>query len=215
MALTTTTPAGGAILIPDRFMPDIIELLRPNSVVRASGAISVPMPGGNLTIPKLAGGAAVGYIGSDDEIPATEQTFGDLSLTAKKLAALVPISNDLIKYAGVNPSVDKIVVGDLTSALGTREDQAFIRDDGTGNLPKGLRFWAPAGNLIPANATVNLANHYQRQGYPDEAEQQQVSVDKHFLRLKQHVKQGAVLQRKAGLCLHPFVCLIRLIIQAL
>ena len=42
--------------------------------------------------------------------------------------------------------------------MGVAEDVAFIRDAGTGNAPKGLRYWAPSASVIAANATVNLAN---------------------------------------------------------
>jgi HK97 family phage major capsid protein len=38
------------------------------------------------------------------------------------------------------------------------EDAAFIRSDGTGNAPRGLRYWAPSGNILSANATINLQN---------------------------------------------------------
>ncbi len=151
MSLNTLTSSAGGILVPTNLSSEVIELLRPKSVVRKLGARTMPLLNGNLTIPRLKGGAVVGYIGADSDMPATEQQFDDLQLTAKKLAALVPIANDLIKYAGVNPNVDQLVVADLTSAIGAREDKAFIRDDGTANTPKGLRFWALAGNVIPAS----------------------------------------------------------------
>jgi HK97 family phage major capsid protein len=131
-------------------------LLRPKSVVRALGARTMPLPNGNLTIPRLKGGAVVGYIGADTDIPTTEQQFDDLQLSAKKLAALVPLANDLLKYSGVNPNVDQIVINDLTAAIGAREDKAFIRDDGTANTPKGLRFWALAANVIEASDASTL-----------------------------------------------------------
>jgi HK97 family phage major capsid protein len=51
------------------------------------------------------------------------------------MAALVPISNDLLGHAGISPNVDQVVVDDLTAAIGAREDKAFIRDNGSGNLP--------------------------------------------------------------------------------
>ncbi|WP_027817074.1 phage major capsid protein [Paraburkholderia bannensis] len=151
MSLNTLSSSAGGILVPANLSSEVIELLRPKSVVRNLGARTLPISNGNITIPRLKGGAVVGYIGADSDMPATEQQFDDLQLTAKKLAALVPIANDLIKYAGVNPNVDQLVVSDLTSAIGAREDKAFIRDDGTANTPKGLRFWALGGNLIPAS----------------------------------------------------------------
>lgn len=151
MSLNTLSSSAGGVLVPENLSSEVIELLRPKSVVRKLGARTLPLPNGNLTIPRLKGGAIVGYIGADSDIPATQQQFDDLQLTAKKLAALVPIANDLIKYSGVNPNVDQLTVNDLTSAIGTREDKAFIRDDGTANTPKGLRFWALASNILTAS----------------------------------------------------------------
>ena len=151
MSLNTLSSSAGGVLVPENLSSEVIELLRPKSVVRRLGARSLPFENGNVTMPRLKGGAIVGYIGADSDMPATEQKFDDLKLSAKKMAALVPIANDLIKYAGVNPNVDQIVVGDLTAAIGAREDKAFIRDDGTANTPKGLRFWALASNVITAS----------------------------------------------------------------
>lgn len=151
MALNDSTPGSGGVLVPENLSSEVIELLRPKTVVRRLGARSLPLVNGNLTIPRLKGGAVVGYIGRDSDVPVTQQTFDDLKLTSKKLAALVPISNDLLQYAGISPNVDAVVVGDLTSGISTREDKAFIRDDGTNNTPKGLLFWAIAGNKFDAS----------------------------------------------------------------
>ena len=149
-SLNTLTSGAGGVLVPTNLSREVIELLRPKSVVRRLGARGLPLNNGNLTIPRLKGGAVVGYIGSDSDVPVTQQEFDDLKLSSKKLAALVPISNDLLANSTSSPNVDAIVVGDLTSALGTREDKAFIRDDGQSNNPKGLRYWAPVGNVFSA-----------------------------------------------------------------
>ncbi|WP_213307698.1 phage major capsid protein [Paraburkholderia sacchari] len=156
MSLNTIEAGAGGVLVPENLSSEVIELLRPKSVVRRLGARTLPLPNGNLTIPRLKGGAVVGYIGADTDIPATEQKFDDLQLTAKKLAALVPIANDLLKYAGMNPNVDQIVVDDLTAAIGSREDKAFIRDDGSVNTPKGLRWWSLAANVMAASDGMSV-----------------------------------------------------------
>lgn len=149
-SLNTLTPGAGGVLVPENLSTEVIELLRPKSVVRKLGARAMPLNNGNLSIPRLKGGAVVGYIGSDSDIPTSQQELDDLKLSAKKLTGLVPISNDLIATSSANPNVDQIVVSDLTSAMGTREDKAFIRDNGTGNTPKGLRYWAPTQNVYAA-----------------------------------------------------------------
>ena len=156
MALSTVTPGAGGVLVPQRFSSEVIELLRPKSVVRSLGAVSLPLQNGNLTVPRIKGGAVVGYIGTEEDMPATDMQFDDLKLSSKKLAALVPISNDLLAYSGTNPSVDRLVVNDLVSSVATAEDLSFLRGAGTGNLPKGLRFWAPSFNVFPAPAEITL-----------------------------------------------------------
>ena len=156
MALSTVTPGAGGVLVPHNFSSEVIELLRPKSVVRKLGAVSLPLQNGNLTVPRIKGGAVVGYIGTEEDMPTTDMQFDDLKLSSKKLAALVPISNDLLAYSGANPSVDRLVVGDLVASVATAEDLSFLRGAGTGNLPKGLRFWAPSFNVFAAPAEITL-----------------------------------------------------------
>lgn len=155
-ALGSDSLAAGGALVPTEFSTDLIELLRPASVVRRLNPTILPMDNGKLSIPKLTGGASASYVGENANIGKTEQTFGDLNLSAKKLGALVPISNDLIRRS--SPQADMVVRDDVVAALAQRGDLAFIRGDGTGYTPRGLRSWTPTANAIPANATVNLAN---------------------------------------------------------
>jgi HK97 family phage major capsid protein len=90
--------AGGAIVPPD-FVEDIIELLVSATVIRQMNPVTAPMPNGSLTLPKLTGGATASYIGENDDIPESQQTFGDVKLVFRKLVSLVPISNDLSALA--------------------------------------------------------------------------------------------------------------------
>lgn len=147
--------AGGAI-VPPMYSAEIIELLRPATVVRVLGAVSMPMNSGTLTIPKQTVGGTAHYVGENVNVPTSEQRFGQLSLSAKKLLTLTPISNDLIRDS--SPAADVLVRNDLIAGMSAREDLAFIRDDGTGNKPKGLRHWAAAAHVYAANVTTNLVN---------------------------------------------------------
>jgi HK97 family phage major capsid protein len=139
-ALETSTASGGGILIPDTMVADVIGLLTSQSVVRALGAESVPMDNGSLSMPYLATGTTASYVGEGKNIGKSEPTFGMMNLSAKKLAALVPISNDMLRVASAK--ADTVVRNDLVRALKLREDLAFLRDDGTDNKPKGMYHWA-------------------------------------------------------------------------
>lgn len=158
MALSTVTPGAGGVLVPENFSTSVIESLRPKSVVRRMGAISLPLNNGNLTLPRVLGNTTVAYLGTEEDIAVTGMQFADLKLAAKKAAAIVPISNDLLAQAGVNPRIDAQVSADLATSMGLSEDLHFIRGAGTGNLPKGMRYWAPAGNVLAAPAGATLAN---------------------------------------------------------
>lgn len=155
-ALGSGDPTAGGFLVPTQFSTDVIELLRPAAVVRSLGPMTIPMPNGTIKVPKVTTGATAGYIGENTNIPKSEERFGQLTLTWKKLAVLVPISNDLIRFS--SPSADAVVRDDVVRSMAQREDQGFLRDDGTSGTPKGLKFWINPSNKFNANATVNLAN---------------------------------------------------------
>jgi HK97 family phage major capsid protein len=155
-ALASNDPTAGGFLVPPQFSTDVIELLRAAAVVRSMSPLTMQMPNGTVKVPKITTGATATYIGENSNITKTQQEFGQLTLVWKKLAALVPISNDLIRYA--SPSADSVVRDDVVRSMAVREDLAFIRGDGISGTPKGLKHWIHADNKFAANATVNLAN---------------------------------------------------------
>lgn len=136
MAISTTQASGGA-LIPQNLYSEVIELLRDRTVVRKLGARSIPLPNGNLSLPRMSGGATASYVGEGSDAKATESKFDDVKLAAKTMIALVPMSNQLIGRAGFN--VEQMVLADVLSAIAVREDKAFLRDDGSNNTPKGFK----------------------------------------------------------------------------
>jgi HK97 family phage major capsid protein len=161
-ALNYSVVAEGGALIPQDFMAELIELLRANVVVRGAGPMTVQMPMGNLTIPRLAAGSTAMYQGELDDISVTEQLFDDLNLIAKKLTAMVPVSNDLIRRAPIG--VEAIIRDDLLQGIARKEDIQFIRSDGTNKGPIGWRSLVLAANLLvvpplgatpPAGADLN------------------------------------------------------------
>lgn len=158
MALSTTTPGAGGVLVPVNMATEVIESLRPTSVLRGFGARPLPLLNGNMALPRIKGNTTVSYIGVDDDIPATTMVFEDLKLQAKKMSALVPIANDLLRFQGTNPQVDQLVASDLLVSVGLYEDITFIRSAGSATMPKGLRYWAPAANVVVAPAGATMAD---------------------------------------------------------
>jgi HK97 family phage major capsid protein len=145
-ALNTAGVATGGALIPQDFANELIELLRAETVIRKLNPVRIPMPLGNLTIPRLAGGATAGFQGELDDMTASQETFDDLQLNAKKLTALVPVSNDLIRRAPIG--VEAIVRDDLIQTVGRREDLADMLGDGSGGSVIGLLNLCAAASKI-------------------------------------------------------------------
>src|SRR6185295_4625786 len=88
----------------------------------------------------------------------TQLTVGQIALTFKKLTALVPASNDLLRYAGPGAAnADAMIRDDVVRAIAQRENQAFLTDDGTIATPKGILNWAVAANQANSAGTT-LAN---------------------------------------------------------
>jgi HK97 family phage major capsid protein len=153
--LEQSTSTKGGFLVDTVYSRDFIGLLRPRVVVRAMGARIVPMPEGNLSLRKKTGGTTAGYIGERTNIPATGLTVGMNNLSAKTLAALVPISNRLLRRSSLE--VDAMVRDDLTESVGIKEDQQFLRGAGSDLSPTGLLYLIAAGNKINATALAGLS----------------------------------------------------------
>lgn len=150
------TNAKGGFLIDTAYSSDFIDVLRPRVVVRALGARSVPMPEGNLTMRKKTAGTSASYVGERVAAPTTDATVDQLTMSAKRLTAIVPITNQLIRRSSIN--VQMMIRDDLVAGVAVKEDQQFIRGTGSATAPTGLRTLIASGNVIAANATVNLVN---------------------------------------------------------
>ena len=148
-ALAASSGVAGGFLIEGKLAAEVIDLLRPRSVVRAMNPRVWPVPTGSTSFPRIDVGASSAYVGENIDIPASQQQYGQVNLDMKKLAALVPISNDLLAYG---QNADEIIRDDLVQELAKTEDQNFIRGDGAQDGPKGLRHWA--ANVTATNGTT-------------------------------------------------------------
>ena len=155
MAIETSAGSGGS-LVPENLHTEVIELLRPKTIVRSLGARSMPLPNGNLSIPRMASGASSSYVGEGAEVLASEANTDDVKLNAKTMITLVPMSNQLIGRAGFQ--VEQIFLNDMLASMAVREDKGFLRDDGTNNTPTGFRATCVAeGRVVPWSGTADLA----------------------------------------------------------
>lgn len=144
-ALVAGVGGSGGFIVPPDYINEIIELLRPTAVVRAAGPRVMPMPRGTMTIPAQSSAASASYGSETGSIATSQPGLSDIVATYKKMTAMVPISNDLLRYA--DPAADALVRDDLVKVTALREDLAFLTGDGTNNSPRGYTSFANAWAL--------------------------------------------------------------------
>ena len=156
-ALAASDAVDGGFLVPEDVSADVIEILRPMSFMRdLVGPNVIPMPTGTFKIPRQTAGVNGDYIGENKPAGKEQPKFGQLTLSYKKLAVVVPVSNDLVRFD--TPAGDALIRRDIARGLGTRENRAFLRDNGQGGTPRGLKHWIVAAGKVASNTTINLDN---------------------------------------------------------
>lgn len=150
-ALTGATESAGGVTIPRQQATEVIELLRPRVAVRASGARMIDMPAGEIRNARQNSPASATYEGENSPIPVSEPGFDKVEQTFKKLTSLVPVGNSLLRHSSA--ALALLVRDDILKVMALREDLAFIRGDGAGNSPKGLKNW-----MLAAHWATGVAN---------------------------------------------------------
>jgi HK97 family phage major capsid protein len=138
-AMAEGTGTAGGFLVPPEFSEEIVKLLRARSAVMALGPRIVAVKK-ELDVTSISSGSSAAYVAENAPIPVSEMTFAQQALLRpKELAALVPISNRLLRDAVDSPDVEQVIREDLAEVLALRADLAFIEGTGTGGEPKGIR----------------------------------------------------------------------------
>lgn len=150
---TEGSPTGGGYLVPTPMSNAIIDVRALAGVSRQLARV-MPMTSETLTVPRKTAGTTVYYPGEAGSTTASDQTWGQIQLTAKKRAILSKISQELRDDALI------AIVDDLVSQMGLdfaiKEDSEFVNGDGTSTYggERGLLNLLGAGGVYtPANST--------------------------------------------------------------
>lgn len=158
-ALSVTSNYDGGYLVPEVYSNEIIELLYPATVIYALGARRLGMANGNLNIPKIKTGSRAVFNGENRKIPKSAPKFGNLKLSAKKLTALIPMSNDLLR--STNFDNDVIVGQDITQQMALGVDYGALMGTGGEFEPLGIM---ENKNVLSIDVTGIGADYASNQG---------------------------------------------------
>ena len=152
-ALGASQFSSGGALIPEEVSDELIDLLRDRSVVRSMNPPTMEVAAGRLAIPKKTASSNAFYTAENADIEASEPEFGQVVLDLRKLAALVPVSNDMLRFAG--QETVEIIRNDLVDEIATRENSVFINSDGSQGKPQGFRNLADPANITSSNGDTS------------------------------------------------------------
>jgi len=152
--LSATTPSEGGFLIGEQYSSEIIPLLLSKTAVMELGARHIPMPNGNLNLPKLTGGATSYYVGENQNATKSQQAFGNVKLSSKKLVTLVPVSNDLIRSSSYQ--ADMMIRDDMINQMKLKIDYTSMYGDGTAYTPIGIKNSVATANIATATGVTTL-----------------------------------------------------------
>ncbi|MCI0702591.1 MAG: phage major capsid protein, partial [Planctomycetia bacterium] len=150
-ALTAGNPSGAGSVIPPAVAAEFIELLRGRAVVRSIARV-FPMPNGNLQFRKQTAAATAAYSAESTNITASQLEVGTVNLSFKKLTALSPVSNSLLRFGA--PEIDAMVREDLLAVMALKEDAAFLAGNGLSNMPLGIFGRVNAANVFADAGTT-------------------------------------------------------------
>lgn len=123
--------------VPNEILAGYIEMLRAESVVMQMGATVLSgLTASPIQMPKQTGGSTGYWLGENSSITESELAAGQMTLTPKKVGALVKLSNELLKYS--NPSVEEVIRNDLFSTIALKVDLAALRGSGASYEPRGI-----------------------------------------------------------------------------
>lgn len=122
------TNSVGGYLVPQEFYADVVFALNEYGFARKYCPV-VEMNSNILNVSTLAGKPTVQWVDENNVINASKATFGRLTLTAKKLAAIYPISNELLQDANID--VYNTIVRIFANVFAQEEDTQVFRGNGT------------------------------------------------------------------------------------
>lgn len=127
------TDADGKYLVPAITQPRILELI-PTFGQARQFMNAFPMSGNETNIPKELTNPTAYWVNENAQITDSKAQLGVITMTPKKLAALVTLTNEILQDANVN--FGQYIIKKIAQAFGTAEDSQFFA--GTGSPMNGV-----------------------------------------------------------------------------
>lgn len=129
-------PSAGGYGVPNILVTDYAKFLFAQTILDKLGVTKQPMVNGNFKMTRVDAASLCTWGGELPSNNKTQDTYGDIVLNAKKLTALVPISNTLLRTNVIG--IDSIVSQNLQMQAKIKLDDAAFNGLGSAYQPLGL-----------------------------------------------------------------------------
>ncbi|WP_026673620.1 phage major capsid protein [Alkalihalobacterium bogoriense] len=151
-ALKVGTDSEGGYLAPDEFERTLIEALEEENIFRSLAKV-ITTSSGDRKIPVVASKGTASWVDEEGLIPESDDSFGQVSIGAYKLATMIKISEELLNDSVFN--LQAYIAKEFARRIGAKEEEAFFVGDGTGK-PTGI-FNATGGAELGITASSATA----------------------------------------------------------
>ncbi len=152
-AVIEGTDASGGYLTPEILKRKVYELIQ-NNTVMVPLLENIKLTSDTTYLPRNTKGTTAYWVAETQSITSSTPEWERITLSPKKVAALVPISTELLEDAAVNPSTANYVVEQMGKDLGLALDAEILT--GSSNFT-GLFDTASYNNVISAGSDTNGA----------------------------------------------------------
>jgi HK97 family phage major capsid protein len=122
----------GGYLVPDEFERNLIEELEEENIFRSLATV---IQTGDRKIPIVTAKGTAAWIDEEKLYPESDDTFGQVSLGAYKLATMIKISEELLNDSAFN--MEQYISKEFGRRIGSKEEESLIIGDGQGK-PTGI-----------------------------------------------------------------------------
>jgi HK97 family phage major capsid protein len=151
-AVNTLVSSEGGVLVPTPVSGGIMPLLRAESTFINAGPVRVPLTNGQFVLARGLAGATASYIAEGALKPVSTPTFDSISMRAKKLAGIVPITEEAVRWT--IGDIEAYVRNDLRNALALTLDLNAWLGTGAGASPLGILNKVGVQTLAPTFASA-------------------------------------------------------------
>lgn len=151
-ALSIGTDSEGGYLVPDEYEKKLVESLQDEVFFRSLATV-IRTSSGDRKIPIVTSKGEAAWIDEEGQFPESDDSFGQTSIGAYKLATMIKVSDELLNDSVFN--IEQYISKEFGRRIGAKEEEAFFVGDGQGK-PIGLFNTTGGAEIGVTAATVSI-----------------------------------------------------------